>query len=131
MLQSFPKTQKLTHKKQIDKLFDKNNPENKAKTCYPFRVIFSFEEGLAEPVPKVLITVSKRNFKKAVDRNLLKRRTREAYRLNKIVLENKKIANLALIYIARDLENYEVIEKGVIKALKFISDVSKNDLNKF
>lgn len=130
MSQSFSKKEKLTHKKHIDLLFDKNNLENKAKTCYPFRVIFTFDDATKEQFPKVLISVSKRNFKKAVDRNLLKRKTREAYRLNKIQLADKKVSKLALVYIGRQLESFEVIQKGIFKTFKFILEEKSTDQSK-
>ncbi|SOE22448.1 ribonuclease P protein component [Spirosomataceae bacterium TFI 002] len=127
MQQTFSKAEKLTHKKHIDLLFAKNNIENKAKTCYPFRVIFSFGDDCISPFPKVLITVSKRYFKKAVDRNLLKRRTREAYRLNKNAILNKNVSKLAFVYIGKGKEDFLVIQKGLLKALQYISDESPSD----
>lgn len=121
MKQTFPKSERLTHKKHIDMLFDKKRTENIAKTCYPFRLIFCTKTMEGGINPKVLISVSKRNFKKAVDRNLLKRRTREAYRINKGLIKDKKVEHLALIYIGKEIEQYETIEKGVLKAFNFIT----------
>jgi ribonuclease P protein component len=66
-------------------------------------------------------SVSKRNFKKAVDRNLLKRRMREAYRKNKSTLlsslpEDQSLACVAIVYVAKEKITFEIIEKKLILA---------------
>ena len=68
-------------------------------------------------------SVSKRNFRRAVDRNLLKRRMREVWRLNKSsllekALENGTYLNVFVIYSAKEPEGYAVIERGVIKGME-------------
>lgn len=69
------------------------------------------------------VSVPKRLFKRAVDRNLLKRRIREAYRKNKkelyAVLEQKEIKlDLVIQYQNREIESFHVIEKALIKGLE-------------
>jgi ribonuclease P protein component len=64
----------------------------------------------------VLFSVPKRQFKHAVDRNLIRRRMKEAYRLNKTLLSGA--FSIAFIYISKEIEKYEVIEKGMKGALK-------------
>lgn len=70
----------------------------------------------------VLINVSKRQFKRAVDRNLLRRRIREAYRLHKQVLgqENSPPTEIAFLYIAKTKATFEEIEKGMKRTLRKI-----------
>jgi ribonuclease P protein component len=78
-MNNFKKEERLSRKKQIEKLFKEGN----SFTCYPFRINY-FTEKLQNQLPaKLLIVVSKKRFKNAVTRNLLKRKIRERYRLNK------------------------------------------------
>ncbi len=76
---------------------------------------------------KLLISVSKRNFKRAVDRNLIKRRIKEAFRKNsyqlKTILEDKKVSiNIALIYVSSNILDYHEIEELVIKQIKYLAN---------
>ncbi|OBX26599.1 ribonuclease P protein component [Gelidibacter algens] len=79
MDQSFKKTEKLKSQKLIEKLFS----DGKSVAAYPLRLVYiktSFDDAAKI---KAGVSVSKRHFKKAVDRNRIKRLMREAYRLNK------------------------------------------------
>ena len=80
----FPKAEKLKHKREIDLLFAKG----KWQTCGNLRIISidlekKPQEGFLKTKKKFGVSVSKRHFKKAVDRNRIKRLLRETYRLNK------------------------------------------------
>lgn len=75
--ETYPKTEKLKHKKDIDLLFEKG----KWRKHGNLRIIFLKKEDLS--AQKIGVSVSKRYFKKAVHRNRVKRLLREAYRLNK------------------------------------------------
>ena len=75
----------------------------------------------SETPAQVLISVSKKYFKKAVDRNRLKRQIREAYRLNKYILhpEGKTIvAVLGIIYIGKEKNTFTIIRKKLISGLE-------------
>jgi len=84
------------------------------------------KEKTGEPTfPQVLITVSKRNFKKAVERNLIKRRIKEAYRKNKMPLVESCMSKsttvlLGLIYTGKTILSYAEIEKKIILILQHL-----------
>ena len=121
---SFKKEERLTSKKVIDKLFS----EGDSFLSFPLKVIF-YETSLPSKYPvQVTFSVGKRNFKLAVNRNAIKRKMRESYRLNKFQLYNsltdKQIA-VFFIFIGKEIPEYEQVnvamEKGIKKLIVKIS----------
>jgi ribonuclease P protein component len=120
---SFKKEERLTGEKHIQELFEKGSSFH----LYPFRVL-----RLANPVSehklnRVLISVSKRNFKRAVDRNLIKRRIREAYRLQREQINGVSML-LAFVYTSKEMEPFLVIKEKLFLVLEKIKklDVSSS-----
>jgi len=116
MQYTYKKSERLCSKFIIEKLFN----EGKTIYEYPFKA-FWIEIELPENVPvQTVINVSKKRFKRAVKRNLLKRRMREAFRLNKqnlynsIQLQNKQIA-LMILYNNNSILDFIHIQDGMIK----------------
>jgi len=81
---SFSKSERISEKKIIDNLFS----SGKKFSVYPFDVRFLNQDENSDSISKVLITVSSSKIKSAVKRNLLKRRIKESYRINKNIIYN-------------------------------------------
>ena len=110
----------------IEHLFTKG----KSMSAFPVKLLYDFSEDETKPL-KAGVTVSSRNFKKAVDRNRVKRLLREAYRLQKIplqtqVLEDGKSLALFFIYIGKELPVYKELHEKIGVLLERLT----NDLQK-
>ena len=122
---TFRKRERIVSRKLIEQLFIKDNSHS--TTAFPIRTVYmenDSEEG-KEPV-QVLISVSKRHFKRAVKRNRVKRQIREAYRRNKQVLTDKmqegKSMSIAFIWLADRLYESQQVERCVRQLLEKIAD---------
>ncbi|NOT52148.1 MAG: ribonuclease P protein component [Chitinophagaceae bacterium] len=111
------KDERLKSRKLIDELFDKGQ---KFSTGF-FRVHFLFNES-AESKLQFGAGVSNKNFKKAVDRNRIKRLTKEAWRLQKNELNEKlllsgKMMNVFLIYTGKTIPEYSGVFETITKII--------------
>ena len=121
--ESFIITEKLKKRKSIEQLFCKGESIN----YYPFKLIFSMSEGEVDNIypAQVAFVVPKRLFKKAVDRNSLKRKMREPFRknkkeLNQILISKNKKVEFIILYVTSEKNDYRLIEKkmlGLLEAL--------------
>ena len=123
----FGAEEKLKSQKTIKSLFE----SSQTAFSYPIKAFYFIEsiETNIPSLPKAGVSVSKRKFKKAVDRNLLKRRMREAYRLNKEAFVDHfstSQMNVLFVYIGETEETYLTIEKGMKKILKSMIYGSKS-----
>jgi ribonuclease P protein component len=110
-----PKNERLHAEKSIKELFH----EGSSFFLFPFKVQFFVKKDVPLGTQKVLFSVSKRKFKKAVDRNFVKRRIKEAYRLNKHLITLKNIElNIGFIYVAGNLMEFSEIQPKIILCLK-------------
>jgi ribonuclease P protein component len=129
---SYPKSEKLKSKKTIDLLFSKGKSVSK----YPLRLVYvesdfdiseSRDFGTAQKI-KMGVSVSKKYFKHAVDRNYFKRLLREAYRLNKHLLIDhlEKPHAFMFFYQSSDRLSYQEIETKTIQLFeKFVVEIKK------
>jgi len=118
------KDERLKSRKQIEKLFAQGN----RFVVNPYRIYFlipgasTIDHGL-----QFGVGVSAKNFKKAVDRNRIKRLTREAWRLQKNELNEKvkatqKQLNVFFIYTGKELPDFTTVKDKVAVALKKLAD---------
>jgi ribonuclease P protein component len=115
------KNERLHSKKLIKELFSKGS----SFFLYPYKVnYFLTDSSSPGAMVQVLFSVSKKKFKKAVDRNTVKRKLRSAYRLNKNSLLNVKNSQIdkklivAFVYVASDILTYAELEVKMIKVLQ-------------
>jgi len=93
---------------------------------FPIRIHFLLHEQAEDSTCQVAVSVPKRNFKRAVDRNRIKRQIREAYRLQKLnftatLNKSEKRIVIMIVFLGREKCAYSQIEKGVSKALNKIN----------
>ncbi|PIF32032.1 ribonuclease P protein component [Flavobacterium sp. 9] len=121
---TYPKNERLKSKTTIGLLFS----EGKSVSKYPLRLVYRQAEVNQEEKIKIGVSVSKKYFKKAVDRNYFKRVLRETYRLNKhLLLDNiQESYSLMFFYQTKDRLSYEEINTKTIQLFeKFLSQVNK------
>lgn len=126
--QSFGRNEKLKSSKMIQKLF----AEGKANFVHPIKWVYLPVEFEANRPPvQFTVSVSKKTFKRAVDRNLIKRRIREAYRLQKstflsLLKENQKSFAVMAIYVGKSTEDFKVIHNAILRHLKKMKKMLEN-----
>lgn len=118
----FPKREHLKSKSVIDNLYANGS----SVTAFPLRAVFlSSKAEPGAPTAAILISVAKRRFRHAVDRNLMKRRIREAYRLNKqpfideLQKSDKQMA-VAILYIDNRHSSTQFLHRKMQKLLSSI-----------
>ena len=123
MANTLHKVERLDKKKIIEKMFAGGS---RSFSVFPLRVVYLPVEEL-EADASILISVSKRRFKRAVKRNRVKRQIREAYRVNKhellnILVERKCRIAIAFIYLSDQLVESSIIEDRMRIALVRITE---------
>ena len=119
---------RLKSKKIIDKLFQ----EGKSYFSYPIKLVYlPLKDKDGEYGMQYTVSVSKRIFKKAVDRNKVKRQMREAIRLNLtdvVEAESSSFLAMMFIYVGKEKLEYGTIEKGVKKLMPKISRLMQGNV---
>ena len=125
MKKTFTKEERLCSKRKIDSLFHSGS----SFIVYPFRVVYSPLEMQEDPFPvQVIISVSKRRFRRAHDRNRIKRLMREVYRLQKNELLYKEVEKLslnlsvAIQYVGKEELDFELLYGKMSKTLKQLAN---------
>ena len=117
----FRKIERLSSKKTIQELFDNGS----SFYLFPFKVVYIPCPEQAES-NQVLFSVPKRHFKRAVDRNRIKRQLKEAYRLNKSILSNSEVKIcIGYIYTFKEKLPYQKLEEQLKESLKRLYQEAK------
>ena len=120
---TYPKHEKLKSKTTIDLLFS----EGKSVSKYPLRLVYVENTEDSDQKIKMGVSVSKKYFKKAVDRNYFKRVLRETYRLNKHLLIDKleKPHAFMFFYQSKERLSYQEIEEKTIQLFQKFNERQK------
>ena len=121
---TLPKKERLCNRKEIDRLFD---GANRSLSAYPLRVVYTLvpreHDGV---VARMMVSVPKRCFKRAVKRNRVKRQIREAYRHHKQILAEKVSQDMALaiafIWLADELHDSQQVNRSVKRLLEKVAE---------
>jgi ribonuclease P protein component len=119
---TFSRSERLKSAKQIEALFG----SGKSFPLFPFRVFYRWESQ--EGLPQAGVGASKRNFKRAVDRNRIKRLIREGYRLQKQVLYQSEAApglRVFILYTGKDLPAFDLVLEKVGVILQKLSRLTR------
>jgi ribonuclease P protein component len=122
---TFGKEERLSHRNQIDALFT----EGRTFNVSPFKVIYKVVDAVTTPQIKIMVAVPKKKFKRAVDRNRLRRLIRESYRLNKHLLTEMIMTStiglhIGFIYIGDKADiSYIEMEKPMIGCLQRLGKI--------
>ena len=120
---TFKKSERLCSQILIDRLFQ---GESRSVAAFPIRVVFLPVDAEVQPGVSILISVPKKRFHDAVDRNRVKRQIREAYRKHKHALVAQMAAQgrgllVAFVYVSDKIESTSYIEKRITRLLEKIS----------
>ena len=126
----FGRAEKLKSRKVVEELFARG----KSLSLFPIRISYKFLPLPADGqvVLQVGVSASKRNFKRAVDRNRIKRLLREAYRLQKQELigalkEQGKIGYVFFIYTDKQMPQYPIVFETMYKCLEVLKRKALNE----
>lgn len=120
---TYPKNEKLKSKKTIELLFS----EGQSVSKYPLRLVYVENSFENEEFIKFGVSVSKKYFKNAVDRNRLKRILRECYRLNKNILQESVDKPMAMMffYQSKEVLSYQEINEKTIRLFEKFTEKTK------
>lgn len=130
-MHTFKKEERICENKVIKNLFEMGS----SFYIYPFKIIYQNTDFDSKFPAKILVTITKRNFKNSVQRNKIKRLIKESYRINKnnfinSLIENKISKNIAFIYTAKNILPYEEFESKIILILHRLSNINDEEIAK-
>ncbi|OYT10350.1 MAG: ribonuclease P protein component [Bacteroidetes bacterium 4572_112] len=128
MNQGLTKAERINSNLTIEDIFRNGN----SVFSYPYRLVW-IENKLDEDIipSEILLSVGKKRFKKAVDRNAIKRLIRESYRINKNVIweyckENNLKLQMGIVYVGKEISDFDSHNKAMKKLIeKLLNSISK------
>jgi ribonuclease P protein component len=129
--ETFSKPERLCSKKAIEALFQ----NGKSFYCHPYLIVWAYSSSDIPFPAQVAFSVSKKSFKLAVSRNLIKRRTRESYRRNKHALynllntSNRKIV-FTMIFRENAIPDYQAVDNAVKMMIKMFARLIEDSKSK-
>ena len=128
--QKLPQRERLKSKKKIKQLF----LSGKSYTSFPVQMVYQIEHNIEKNTIQVGFSVSKRNFKHAVDRNHIKRRMSEAYRLQKQNLKNSfqkhnLVLTVMFIHKGGEKSTYKIIEEKIFILLQRLEETIEKSID--
>ena len=115
---------RLKSQKKIDRLF----LSGKRAHSYPLKSVF-YVDSEASSGFQIAVSVPKKLVKKAVDRNLLKRRMREAFRLHQLKLNPKNKLEVMFIYSTNEIHDFAKIEKAMLVLIDSLNSISNDNIS--
>lgn len=120
----FGKDKKLKSRKRIERLFT----DGKRYSKFPLTAVYFIDKNRTGGF-KIAVSVPKRKIKKASERNLIKRRMREAFRLNQNLLKNQLNLEVMFVYTATKPKDFAEIEKSMLFLIDFLNSVSTEGIS--
>ena len=123
------KKEKLRSLSAINALFSSPSSaggENFCVMAYPWRAIWRIDKSRSVSCARFMITVPKKRLHNAVDRVTMRRRLREAYRLNRSLLPECSNVDVAFVYVGKTMTTYSDAERSVKKIFSRISQTLCN-----
>lgn len=126
--QTYKKEERLKSRKVIKQLFY----SGESFLVHPVKVNWLLRKDKGRYPARMMISISRKNFRKASDRNYLKRLCREAYRKNKHILysflaKKQLQCDLSLVYIGKEAIEYSMLEEKIIKLLQRLTREIENN----
>ncbi len=118
---TFSKNERLRNKAAIKSLFSSKSSD----FVFPFKYIHQPSQELS--CHQILVSVPKKQFKRSVDRHLLIRRIKEAYRLHKHIISTNAPTYIVYIYVAKEILSFKEIEKKLSLILQKINKHSNEN----
>lgn len=121
-MNTLPKSARLKSRKRIEALFA-NGTSFKS---FPIIMVAYAHNELDGGSVEIAVSVSKKRFKKAVDRNRIKRLLREAYRRNQVKIDRNQLTHQALsvmfLFVGKEMPNFELVEEKIITLLSRLNN---------